>query len=83
MPLEPIGVGSKDKEKEGKEAGEKPRAESESNTPVSSVPSTPVKGWLSSLKNENQFNFFFFSILMLIIACYCFLLCFATCIQSV
>lgn len=42
MPLEPIGIGSR--EKDYKETGEKPRPDSESNTPVSSVPSTPVKG---------------------------------------
>ncbi|XP_045109954.1 phospholipase DDHD1-like isoform X2 [Portunus trituberculatus] len=48
MPLEPIGIAGRDKEKEGKEAGDKSRADSECNTPVSSVPSTPVKGGASS-----------------------------------
>lgn len=47
MPLEPIGIGSREKEKEFREPGEKPKGDSESNTPVSSVPSTPVKGWLA------------------------------------
>lgn len=44
IPLEPIGIANRDKEKECKEAGDKLRADSENNTPVSSVPSTPVKG---------------------------------------
>ncbi|KAK7086335.1 Phospholipase ddhd1 [Halocaridina rubra] len=44
MPLEPLII-SREKEKEG---GEKSRGDSEGNTPVSSVPSTPVKGGSSS-----------------------------------